>query len=232
LATDHYDALVAARKACRFCVEQNPGRLRSCGEFPFDPAVISHWEQWLGHRRPQLVVVGQDFGNVDYYLRNRGRDEPNNKTNENLWKLLLEAGFTVAHPSRRDPHTPIFLTNSILCIKEGAMNTAIRASWVTACTERHLLPLIGYLLPAAVVGMGNHGWRAVRQVFRLAETPRRISLAAGSCWSAADGTRVFAVGHCSPLGLINRPWPQQTADWRRIGKVIRENCAFMNANHS
>lgn len=232
LDLEPYEALVAARKGCRYCVELSPGRLRSCGEFPFDPAVVSHWEQWLGHRRPQLVVVGQDFGNVDYYLRNRGRDDPQNKTNENLWKLLLEAGFTVGYPSRLDPHAPIFLTNSILCVKEGAMNAAIRASWVTACAQRHLLPLIGYLRPAAIVGMGSHGWRAVRQVFRLVEAPGRISLAAGSSWTAADGTRVFAVGHCSPLGIINRPWVEQTADWRRIGEVIWEKRPGMNANYS
>jgi hypothetical protein len=86
------------------------------------------------------------------------------------------------------------------------MNTAIRASWVDASKQRHLLPLIGYLQPAAVVGMGNQGWRAVLQVFRLVEAPRRISLAARSGWTAVDGTWVFAVGHCSPLGIINRPW--------------------------
>jgi hypothetical protein len=67
-----------------------------------------------------------------------------------------------------------------------------------ACTQRHLRPLIGYLRPAAVVGMGNQGWRAVLQVSRLVRAPRRISLAAGSCWSAADGTWAFAVGHCKP----------------------------------
>jgi hypothetical protein len=80
--------------------------------------------------------------------------------------------------------------------------------------------------------MGNQGWRAVLQVSRLVRAPRRISLAAGSCWSAADGTWVFAVGHCSPLGIINRPWSQQIADWRRIGEVIRENCPGINANCS
>ncbi len=147
-------------------------------------------------------------------------------------RLALRRSNSARHENRPDPNPPIFLINSILCIKEGAMNAAIRASWVDACTQRHLRPLIGYLRPAAVVGMGNQGWRAVLQVFRLVRAPRRISLAAGSCWSAADGTWVFAVGHCSPLGIINRPWSQQIADWRRIGEVIRENCPGINANCS
>jgi hypothetical protein len=133
---------------------------------------------------------------------------------------LTAAGLAVGHPSQRDNSAPVFLTNSILCIKEGAMNSPIRSSWVDACSERHLLPLISFLKPPVVVGMGNAGWRAVRHVFALRGAPRQISLAAGSDWIAEDDTRVFAVGHCGPLGVINRPWPQQLGDWRRIGAAV------------
>jgi uracil-DNA glycosylase len=215
-----FDELIAARKACRICVERSPGRIRSCAEFAFDPDVVSHWEQWLGHRNPKLLVVGQDFGNVGYFVRCRGRDEPDNKTNENLFRLLTAAGLAVGHPSQRDNSAPVFLTNSILCIKEGPMNSPIRSSWVDACSERHLLPLVSFLRPPVVVGMGNSGWRAVRHVFALHDAPRQISRAAGSDWIAEDDTWVFAVGHCGPLGTINRPWPQQVADWRRIGAAV------------
>jgi uracil-DNA glycosylase len=217
---ENFEALVLARKACRICVEQSPGKIRSCAEFEFDPDVVSHWEQWLGHRSPELLVVGQDFGNVGYFVRNRGRDEPNNKTNENLYKLLTEAGIKVTHPSQQDTHAPVFLTNSILCIKEGAMNGPILSRWVDACTERHLFRLIHYLKPPVVVGMGNAGWRAVRRVFALHDAPQAILRAAGGCWTSENRTLVFAVGHCGPLGIINRPWTQQILDWRRIGTAI------------
>jgi hypothetical protein len=220
LVVSEYGALVAARKACRICVERSPGKIRSCAEFDYDPDVVSHWEAWLGHRRPKLLAVGQDFGNVGYFVRNRGRDDPNNKTNDNLRKLLRETGFDVTDPRELDESTPVFLTNSILCIKEGPMDGAIRSSWVDACAGRHLRPLISYLQPPTVVGMGSCGWRAVRGVFALENAPDRISHAAGSSWISADCTRVFAVGHPGPLGLTNRPWLQQVADWRRIGKAV------------
>jgi hypothetical protein len=217
---ERYAALVAARKACRICVDRSPGRLRSCAEFDDDPNVVSLWELWLGHRRPKLLVVGQDFGNVDYFVRNHGRDAPHNKTNDNLHKLLAAAGMAAGAPPERDPETPVFLTNSILCLKEGAMNRPIRSSWVSACTDAHLRPLLRWLRPPVVVGMGNYGWQAVRRAFAMDHAPQRISLAAGSDWTAADQTRVFAVGHCGSLGIINRPWPQQIMDWRRIGAAI------------
>lgn len=217
---DEYRALVEARKACRICPERSPGRIRSCAEFDFDPDVVSHWEQWLGHRAPRLVVVGQDFGNVEYFVRCRGRDEPDNQTNANLQRLLAAAGIPVTDPPAADPDTAVFMTNSILCVKEGKMSAPILASWVRACTAAHLVPLLRFLRPPVVVGMGNHGWQAVRQACALHWTPRRISEAVGGGWIAADGTRIFAVVHCGPLGLTNRPWPQQIADWRRVGEAI------------
>jgi DNA polymerase len=219
---NEYGALVAARKACRICVARSPGRIRSCAEFDYDPEVVSHWELWLGHKNPKLLVVGQDFGNVDYFVRNRGRDEPDNKTNANLRRLLAEAGIDASHPRQLDEKAPIFLTNSILCLKEGPINGPVRGSWVSECSRRHLLPLLLWLKPPIVVGMGNCGWHAVRQALALWEAPRAISAAAGSSWTAKDRTRVFAVGHCSPLGLINRPWPRQVQDWRRMGEVLAE----------
>jgi hypothetical protein len=100
------------------------------------------------------------------------------------------------------------------------MNAPILSRWVDACSEQHLLPLIAFLRPPVVVGMGNAGWRAVRLVFGLNGAPRQISHAAGSDWLAREGTRVFAVGHCGPLGVINRPWPQQLSDWRRVGAAV------------
>jgi uracil-DNA glycosylase len=219
-SADEYGALVAARKACRICVARSPGKIRSCGEFDFDPDVVSHWELWLGHQRPKLLAVGQDFGNVDYFVRNRGRDDPANQTNANLRRLLEAAGFDVTNPAERDSHAPIFLTNSILCIKEGPMDGAVHPSWVDACSEHHLRPLVRYLNPPIIVGMGRHGWAAVRRVFALEDAPARISHAAGLSWSAADQSRIFAVGHPGPQGLTNRPWPQQLADWRRIGQAV------------
>ena len=224
-SSHEYNALVAARKACRICVERSPGKIRSCAEFDFDPDVVSHWEPWLGHRQPKLLAVGQDFGNVDYFVRNGGRDDPSNKTNDNLRRLLTEAGFGVTKPTEFDGITPVFLTNSILCIKEGRMDGAIRSSWVDACADGHLTPLVRYLKPPVVVGMGSCGWRAVRRVFALQQAPERISQSAGLSWTGPNDTRVFAVGHPGPQGLTNRPWAKQLADWRRIGEVVRNTKA-------
>jgi hypothetical protein len=62
--------LVRARKDCRLCVEGGSSRLLNGSSFDSDPEVVSHWSQWLGHQRPRLLVVGQDFSGTDYFERN------------------------------------------------------------------------------------------------------------------------------------------------------------------
>src|SRR5437667_10079351 len=106
-SVEEWRALVAARKACRICVERSPGRIRSCAEFDFDPEVVSHWEQWLGHKSPRLLIVGQDFANVDYFKCHLGRDEPHNPTNDRLHLLLKEAGIRTTNPPEPDLEAPV-----------------------------------------------------------------------------------------------------------------------------
>lgn len=79
-----------------------------------------------------------------------------------------------------------------------------------------LKPLLKHLNPKIIVGMGKHGWGAIREVFGLLEAPAGITLAAGRSWTTPQCT-IFAVGHCSGLGLANRPMNTQIQDWKRIG---------------
>jgi len=100
------------------------------------------------------------------------------------------------------------------------MNAQIKDRWVQACSTHHLIPLLAYLNPPVIVGMGKQGWMSVRQALRLMDAPKPIGEAAGNSWMTPDGRCVFAVGHCSQLGIANRSWFQQLDDWRKIGAVL------------
>jgi hypothetical protein len=76
-------------------MEVSPAAIKNGSEFDFDPPVVSFWSQWLGNERPRLLIVGQDFSNVDYFMLNRGHDEAGNKTNDNLRELLAYADIQV-----------------------------------------------------------------------------------------------------------------------------------------
>lgn len=215
-----HDKLVRSRKGCRLCIDDASPLLRNGSSFDFDPPVVSYWLQWLGHQRPRLLVVGQDFSGADYFERNRGKDDPSNPTNLRLRDLLAEAGITVAQPPAPDPAAPVYLTNSILCLKRGGMSGSIRTAWVRNCARQHLAPLLDYLRPQAVVAMGGPAWRAVQEVFPGPGLPGGIKDAAGRSWMSPSGCGVFAVGHCSGLGLVSRPWQRQLSDWREIGQFL------------
>ena len=99
--------------------------LRNGSSFDFDPEAVSHWSQWLGHQRPRLLVVGWDFSGADYFVRNRGMDDPSSPTNLGLRDLLAEAG----PPPAKNPAAAVYLTNSVLCPKLRGMSGLIRTGW-------------------------------------------------------------------------------------------------------
>ncbi len=218
----HYQHLVAERKACRICVDGSPGKICHAGsgpgnDWPADPDVVSHWSQRLGSKSPRMVVVGNDFNDWESYRATMGAVYRG--TNDNLDRLLICAGITVDKHASNEDAAPVYLTNSILCLKSP--KGAVRRAWVRKCTQRHLVPLLKFLRPPVVVGMGGFGWLAVRQAFRVTSAPSRLADAAGSYWQTDAGNTVFAVGHCSSLGLVSRGWNQQEQDWHRIGEFLK-----------
>ena len=213
--------LIKARKICQVCMARNPGKIHSGASFEFDPDVISYWSQWLGHPRPHILMVGQDFGDVGYFDRNRGKDNAENKTNDNLYELLTHIGLKPTRPPRPDLETRVYLTNSILCLKNPPMDKTISVSWVRNCAVTHLRPLAKELKPHIVVAMGASGWLAALHAFEIECAPKKITVAAGGSWLTRIGIQVFAVGHCGPKGKINRSWDKQLEDWSRIGNALR-----------
>lgn len=203
-------------------MKRNRGEIRAGSSFAFDRPVISYWSQWLGHANPHILIVGQDFGDVDYFEKNRGMDEVANKTNDNLFKLLNYICLSPGRPPKQDIDTRVFLTNSILCLKKSRMNGPVSPRWVQNCALNHLRPLVQALAPQIVVAMGVHGWHAVRVALKLEieNGQEKITVAAGKRWTTGDGIQVFAVGHCGPLGIRNRPWSKQREDWSRIGEAL------------
>ena len=212
-----YDYLIRSRKDCRACASTQSSALCNGSVFEFDPAVVSHWSQWLGHQRPKLLVVGQDFSDVEYFSKNQGLDDATSPTNTRLRLLLGEAGILVGPPPFRDETAPVYLTNSILCLKAGGMAGPIRDAWVRNCARLQLAPLVAHLQPPAVVAMGGHALNAVRQVFAGCDLPIGIKAAAGRYWVAPSGTRVFAVGPAAGLGWSAGPGSNSCPTGARSG---------------
>jgi DNA polymerase len=126
-----YDALVARRKKCRRCVGlSNPAFGRFCR---FDSTEIGPWSRLHGDLDAQLMVFGQDWGDVDYYVRNRGLDDLNNPTSKNLERILQHIGMDVSLTAYSDQPRGLFLTNAILCLKTGGLQAKVHPTWIDNC---------------------------------------------------------------------------------------------------
>lgn len=214
-----YDDLVMRRKKCRACDGLcNPGSkdLRN-----LDSNEIGPWTRLHGDLNASLMVVGQDWGDVNYYVQNSGLDNLNNPTMKNLQLLLNHIGMDVCLTKYGNRDVGLFLTNAILCLKTGGMQAAINSTWVSNCQSRFLKQQIEIVRPAVVVGLGARAFHAMLQCFGFAKIQLRDAIADKTGIAIVEGVRLFAAYHCG-AGTINRnrDLRQQKKDWTRIGKAL------------
>ena len=99
-------------------------------------------------------------GKVADILKWEGIDQcKGNPTNDNLRRLLRSIGIDIGPPGV-DQEGQIFLTNVILCLKEGTLQAPVKEMWATRCGEKFLRPLIEIVEPRVVVALGERSFRA------------------------------------------------------------------------
>jgi DNA polymerase len=215
-----YDVLVTERKACRSCTGlRNPAEpaLRQ-----FDSSEIGPWSRLHGDLDAQLMIVGQDWGDVKYYTDNKGLDKLTNPTMRNLEKLLHHIGVNVRLTTYADQGHGVFLTNAVLCLKNGGLQAKIKPEWVQNCGSLFLRQQIEIVRPKVVVCLGAFAFHAVLSAFgqRIIALRDAVTDTRGS--EILDGVRLFAAYHCGN-GTVNRnrDMKQQLKDWERIRKFLR-----------
>lgn len=217
---DEYAQLVACRKDCHDCAGlTNPSSVEG-GRF--DSEHVGPWSRWQGNLSADLMIVGQDWGDTRYFRRFEGWDEERNPTNRMLMRLLESIGIIIDPPGPASTRNVVFLTNAVLCLKEGGLQGRVQSEWFKNCT-RFLRQQVEIIRPRVVVSLGYCALRAVRDAFGL----RPKSLAAAVSDMEGDlllgKTRLLAVYHCGAWVLnTHRPVDAQLKDWARIGRVLRK----------
>lgn len=113
----------------------------------YDVPHMGPWTAWAHDLDANLMIVGQDWGDVEYYVTNRGCDNPRNPTNLALQKLLLSIGRLIpAPPSHGDAVDTevdtqvdtedayratcgVWLTNALLWLKTGGLSAKVDSEW-------------------------------------------------------------------------------------------------------
>jgi DNA polymerase len=217
----HYMELVTARKSCRACEGlTNPS---ACENGALDCSEIGAWSAWQGNLNAEIMVVGQDWGDVGWFGRACGRSTDNSCTNTTLVALLEAAGCRIRLPRETENRGVAFFTNAILCLKRGGAQSAVNRQWFENCGTRFLQPLIDLVHPRVVVGLGERAYWAILRSYGLKAGKFSEAVRREEPVLFPGGIAVFAVYHCGARTLnINRPREAQITDWQRIGRFLQQ----------
>lgn len=189
----------------------------------YDENQIGPWSSWQGNLDADILVIGQDWGDINHYLKNgenEGREEEENSTNKNLIELFKMINIDIGTPINPNKKAAVFFTNAILGIKDNGMSSKVKEQWEKECTENFLYPLIEIIKPKIILTLGTVPFKAIKRVYKLKQKPVLRELINQNP-IILDSTKIFAFYHCGGLGLANRKLDIQKEDWIRINEYIK-----------
>lgn len=213
-----YAELVDQRKACGLCpCLQNASRING-GRL--DSSEVGPYTRWQGNLRSELLVVAQDFPDVDSFVEHRGWPGERVDTNLTLVDLVAEAGIKIAPPRYGVADDRLFFTNAVLCMKRGGMQAAVPDACYAECGRRFLRPTIDLVSPKLVVTLGRKAMAAVCDLYKVPR-PRKFRDAVAKPIRLAPAMLLMPVYHPSPTVLNTHRSPAlQREDWRHVGRVL------------
>jgi len=217
---EDYAGLVAVRTTCRLCSELvNPADVEN-GRY--DSSEIGPWSRWQGNLNAKLMVVGQDWGDTGYFVRNEGVESLGNRTNVTLMDLIGTLGLTIGPPGAMMGQDVVFFTNAILCLKEGGLQAQVQENWFRNCAP-HLRRQIEIVQANIVVGLGERAFRAILLGFNLLSRSFRSEVEDPEGTLLPNGSRAFAVYHCGArIQNTHRKLDAQERDWARMRRFLTE----------
>jgi hypothetical protein len=173
------------------------------------------------------MIVGQDWGDVRYFVNNQGRESASNPTNRNLVRLLESIGISIPTASNPSGYGgEVFLTNAILCLKEGGLQGPVKREWFENCGAAFLRPLSELVSPSVVVSLGQLPYKAIRNLYGLPRIAFRKAVETESGFLLPNGIHYFPMYHCG-MRIINthRSFEQQVIDWQKL-KPFSSQCSI------
>ena len=223
---EEYQALVEARKGCHLCAGAGLRNPATAELAQLDSDEIGPWTRWLGDRTAELMVIGEDWGDVDYYWKHRGFDDDrvNSPANRRLKRLLDSIGKQVSSGEGRNKTSGVFLTNALLCLKSGGLQSKVDPQCFVNCRD-FLRRQVDIVSPRVVVTLGKRAYESVVSSFGLephlkfrevVEAPDGVELKSG-CW-------LLPVYHCGNRSTnMNRSEAEQLCDWERVRHGLRRD---------
>lgn len=177
------------------------------------------------------MVVGQDWGDTSYFLKRKGLDQPTgNPTNTNLQELLGRFGISIKEPC--EPQVPvIFLTNIILCLKNGGLQAPVKDEWFSNCAESFFRDLVSIVQPKIIMALGKTVSETILKLYGVpfSKSSPLNRLMESAPFKLTETTYLFPVYHCG-AGSVNRnrPLEKQHEDWMKAAEWCRTSLIAEN----
>jgi uracil-DNA glycosylase len=206
-----YLELVNQRKSFRFNDKEifNPSEIEN-GIFDYNH--LNPWAEWHGDLNAEILLIGQDFGDKEYFIKNKGRDDINNKTNKRLIELFSEAGINIGTIEKPNKNVKLYFTNAVLGMKLGGMAAKIKKAWYRETAELFIKPLINIIQPKIIISMGSAAYETLAKIYNLPKNPLKETIKENP-YRLPNDILLFAFYHCSDLGIANKKIELQKEDW-------------------
>ena len=219
-----YKELVNQRKQCFDCKQY---KFTNQSETLYDTESIGKWSGWQGNLDARILVIGQDWGSLEYWEKHKGQDSKNNRTNNTLRELFRIIGIEIGTYEDPNLSARVFFTNTVLCLKAGSMNETVRKQCFKKCSEKFLNPLIDLIKPEIIVTLGTSAYESVIELSstqdrKINREPLRNIVRKNPIILNESGLVLFPFFHCGGLGLANRIISEQIEDWKFL-KTYLEN---------
>jgi uracil-DNA glycosylase family 4 len=217
-----YMVLVQKRKVCHICKGlTNPGDFKRGN---FDSDQIGPWSLWQHDLNADLMIVGQDWGDTKYFEKWGGRDQNDgNPTNKNLQELLKSIGIIIGKPRDEQKHH-IFMTNLILCLKEGGLQAPVSDEWFSLCTKQFFKPLVEIIRPMAILALGERTSKFILNAYEVnyrRNASLKTMIIEHSPFKLTSQILLFPLYHCGAMGINrNRTLKEQLNDWQNIKRFL------------
>ncbi|MED5590661.1 uracil-DNA glycosylase family protein [Bacillus subtilis] len=205
-----YRELVHQRKQCTLCQGiKNPAVIL---DGRYDSNHINPWTRWCGNLNAKVMVVGQDWGHVEAFIRNKGQVNPLNTTNNKLIEMLSLIGVKLEDT---------YLTNAILCMKETKnLSGKTKSAWYRNCGEHFLKREIEIVNPKIIITLGVKAFRTVKRVYNIKCSNYLRDVVKYEEPIMINEAKWFPVYHIGKLAQSSRPLDKQRQDWVRIKNFV------------
>jgi hypothetical protein len=188
---------------------------------------LEPWAKWHNAIPAKILLVGQDWGGVNYFISNGGRDDECNPTCRNLSELFKEINIDIGTPKDPNKTANVHFTNIIPFLRTGPMQGSLEKILTQDVINEYAYnftgPLIAIVEPRIIITLGKSAFRGIASLYGIDIGKRtRLRDFTEQCpLQLTESILLFPMFHCGSSGVNrSRKMVIQKSDWLKIAAFL------------